>query len=275
MVWYPGKAAFRVGAVVGTQWDDVNIGDNSVAMGGYTVASGGYSTAIGNSTTASGLGDTAIGVSNTASGGGSTALGTLTTASGVFSTALGIWTIASGVGSTAIGSFASTNGMEGSFVYGDYSTQSNVEAAANNQFVVRASGGFRFRTAADLGTGCDLPAGSGVFACTSSRQAKDSVRAVDVDTVLARLRAVPVTSWSYMGETGVRHMGPFAEDFHAAFALGVDNTSIGLLDIDGVNLAAIQALDARTQRLQEENAAIKAELAALRQAMVALTRQQR
>jgi hypothetical protein len=52
----------------------------------------------------------------------------------------------------------------------------------------------------------------------------------------------------------VRHLGPFAEDFHAAFGLGVDERSIGLLDIDGVNFAAVQALERRTavQAKQEE-----------------------
>jgi len=32
LMWYPGKAAFRVGIVSGTQWDDVNIANTGCAM---------------------------------------------------------------------------------------------------------------------------------------------------------------------------------------------------------------------------------------------------
>jgi predicted RNase H-like nuclease (RuvC/YqgF family) len=50
----------------------------------------------------------------------------------------------------------------------------------------------------------------------------------------------------------VRHLGPTAQDFHAAFGLGgADNTHIATVDADGVALAAAQALDARTQRQQQ------------------------
>ncbi|RLC33444.1 MAG: hypothetical protein DRZ76_04345, partial [Candidatus Nealsonbacteria bacterium] len=38
MLWYPRKAAFRVGYVDGTQWDDANIGSYSTAMGAQTTA---------------------------------------------------------------------------------------------------------------------------------------------------------------------------------------------------------------------------------------------
>jgi hypothetical protein len=60
-------------------------------------------------------------------------------------------------------------------------------------------------------------------------------------------------------------MGPFAEDFFAAFGLGTDTRAIGLLDIDGVNFAAVKALEARTAELQArtaEVAQLRAELSA-------------
>jgi len=49
MIWYPRKGSFRAGAVTGTQWDNGNIGDYSVALGYNTTASGANSIAIGNS----------------------------------------------------------------------------------------------------------------------------------------------------------------------------------------------------------------------------------
>jgi hypothetical protein len=67
MMWYPRKAAFRVGTIAigvlmdGTEWNDVNIGDNSFASGYGAKASGPVSTAIGDQTVASGDYATALG----------------------------------------------------------------------------------------------------------------------------------------------------------------------------------------------------------------------
>lgn len=64
--------------------------------------------------------------------------------------------------------------------------------------------------------------------------------------------SLPIQRWSCISEPGVRHLGPFAEDFHRAFALGTDERSLGLLDLAGVNLAATQALEERTRTLQAQ-----------------------
>lgn len=71
-----------------------------------------------------------------------------------------------------------------------------------------------------------------------------------------------MTTWQYKMETGttVRHLGPMAQDFHAAFKLGANDTSIATLDEAGVALATIQGLN---QKLEKENAALKARLAKL------------
>ena len=102
MMWYPKSAAFRVGEVTGTQWDDANIGGQSTAMGYNTKASGYFSTAMGYSSTASGNGSIAMGYSSTASGYTSTSMGLSTNASGSYSTAMGSSTIASSDFSTAM-----------------------------------------------------------------------------------------------------------------------------------------------------------------------------
>ncbi|MHA4739041.1 hypothetical protein [Dyadobacter sp. MSC1_007] len=56
-----------------------------------------------------------------------------------------------------------------------------------------------------------------------------------------------------------------AQDFYAAFgAEGIgSDTTINSSDIDGVNMAAIQALEKRTRALQEENDQLKARLATM------------
>ncbi|MCD4697998.1 MAG: tail fiber domain-containing protein [Bacteroidales bacterium] len=104
LIWYPRKAAFRAGYVQNDEWDDVNIGNYSTAMGLGNTASGNASTAMGNGAIASGDLSTAMG-NSTASGNYSTAMGQVTTASGDYSTAMGQRTRAIARSSTAIGSY--------------------------------------------------------------------------------------------------------------------------------------------------------------------------
>jgi trimeric autotransporter adhesin len=304
LMWYPRKAAFRVGRVSGSQWDEANIGPYSTAMGSNTTASGDYTTATGASTAASGHYSTALGVSTTASGYASTALGILTTASGAYSTAMGYSTTASGEASTAMGYSttasgtystamgqgtrasgnystamgrrASTQGFSGSFVYGDATTAGDtVRASAAHQATWRTTGGFRIFTNTGLTTWCLIPAGGTAWSCTSSRLEKENFAEVDGEDVLRRLRSVPVTSWNGIAEgPRVRHIGPMAQDWHAAFALNDDPLTIHQGDMAGVSLAAIQALDGRTRgvpemeerirQLEAENAAVTREAASLR-----------
>lgn len=116
MMFYPGKCAFRAGSVNGTQWNNVNVGRVSTAMGANTIASGDVSTAMGDGPTASGDGSTAMGHTTTASGFASTAMGVLTNASGYYSTAMGDGTAASGVASTAMGYDSKAKGFSSTVV---------------------------------------------------------------------------------------------------------------------------------------------------------------
>jgi hypothetical protein len=96
---------------------------------------------------------------------------------GLAAVTIGYNVTANGDHSFALGKFASTNGFSGSLVWGDGSATSSLNtfnAIANNEFAARATGGFRFRTNLAGTTGCNLPAGSGVFNCTSSRTTKEN-----------------------------------------------------------------------------------------------------
>ncbi|MGH3548980.1 MAG: tail fiber domain-containing protein [Pseudonocardiaceae bacterium] len=71
--------------------------------------------------------------------------------------------------------------------------------------------------------------------------------------VLTRLTALPVSTWRYRWEpAGVRHLGPMAQDWHAAFELGQDETTIPVVDAHGVLLVAIQALHRQVGELRAE-----------------------
>lgn len=80
------------------------------------------------------------------------------------------------------------------------------------------------------------------------------------EQVLAGVESLPMTTWSYKTEPGVRHVGPMAQDFHAAFNVGEDDRHIAEVDESGVALAAIQGLN---QKLEEQNKEKDAEIATL------------
>jgi hypothetical protein len=61
--------------------------------------------------------------------------------------------------------------------------------------------------------------------------------------------ALPLSWWVYKGYD-VRHIGPMAQDFHAAFDLGRDEKGLDGADLDGVALAAIQGLYRENQDLK-------------------------
>jgi hypothetical protein len=105
MMWYPDKAAFRVGYVTGSQWNKDNTGDYSFASGYATIASGYNSTALGGASVASNSYSFAAGSANTASGLAATALGNNNIASGPVATAMGDNNIASGFFSTVTGRY--------------------------------------------------------------------------------------------------------------------------------------------------------------------------
>ncbi len=69
---------------------------------------------------------------------------------------------------------------------------------------------------------------------------------------------MPISTWNYKAQDdSIRHMGPMAQDFNAAFGLGVSDKLIDTIDPDGVALAAIQGLnETMVERLAEKDAEI-------------------
>jgi hypothetical protein len=104
---------------------------------------------------------------------------------------------------------------------------------------------------------------------TSDRHAKTNFSSLDTLAVLEKVAALPISRWNYKTDaSSLNHIGPMAQDFHAAFGLnGSDDTHINAVDAQGVALAAIQGLNAKlersNQKLQAENARLRALLANL------------
>ncbi len=109
--------------------------------------------------------------------------------------------------------------------------------------------------AIDTWTGAHLTAG-GAWTNASDRNRKQNIVRFDPKDALARLRQLPVYQWNYIAEgDGVLHVGPMAQDFHAAFGLnGGDDTHITTVDADGVVMASVVAVADETDALRKENA---------------------
>jgi hypothetical protein len=94
----------------------------------------------------------------------------------------------------------------------------------------------------------------GVFVSSSDRNAKEHFQPVNTREVLEKVAALPMTRWNFKEDASHEHLGPMAQDFHAAFGLGIDDKHIATVDADGVALAAIQGLN---EKLEEKEARIR------------------
>lgn len=91
----------------------------------------------------------------------------------------------------------------------------------------------------------------GAVLSNSDRNLKENIKPVDPGTILEKVMALPISTWNYnYDDDQIPHIGPMAQDFHAAFGLGVNNKTIAAMDKDGVALAAIQGLN---QKLNSKN----------------------
>ena len=316
LLWYADKAAFRVGytsSFNNNLWTKNNIGAYSfaagqlsnasgfaaLAIGSGCIASGNYSVALGSSSatatqatalgnsSATGIGAVALGGAQ-ASGMHAVSLGFATTASGNNSVVLGYQSSANGHNSTALGNYVSTSGFSGAFALGDNSTTTVMPSFVNNGFRARFVGGYRLFTTPittdGTAIGALLNTNQSSWSAISDVHRKENFIDVDGESFLKKIAGMHLTTWNYKGQDvrTLRHYGPMAQDFFAAFGrdeLGKigDDTSINQQDFLGVNLIAIQALEKRTASmdemknqilaLQHANAKLEAELKKLQEAL--------
>jgi hypothetical protein len=190
--------------------------------------------------------------------------------------------IAAGDFSVAVGRNVRINAdHDGAFLFGDQ-IAFLFNSVSANEFAARATGGVRFVTAVDgAGTptaGAILPAGGGAWLALSDANLKDNFQPVDSLFILEQVAGMPITSWNYeTQDPSIRHIGPMAQDFFAAFNLGEDERYISTIDADGVALAAIQGLYQRVEQqdgeittLQQENDRLRTQLADIDARLTAL-----
>jgi len=233
----------------------VSGGRDNVATGEHTTVSGGrWNSATGQYSTIGGGGGPNDVDSNSTAGQFATVPG------GRMNQASGSYAFAAGYGASAT--------HHGSFVWADGSG-TGVASERNNQMRFAADGGARFDDgtswvnlyddATDLittSTGAHLTIG-GTWTNASDRNLKEDFSDIDRSELLERIASLPIQEWSYKAEgDDVRHIGPTAQDFRAAFGLGGDDVSISTIDPAGIALAAIQELQKKTTELDNKAAEI-------------------
>jgi uncharacterized small protein (DUF1192 family) len=261
-------AATADGAIVGGNQNRLSGQASFLGGGVYNNLSGTYGAVAGGYTNkmSAEYGFIGAGSSNTVSGEAAVVAG------GQGSYAEGAYaTVPGGYDNNAAGELSFAAGFKsyaryaGSFVWSDYASGATLlESTAVNQFLARATGGFTLWTNAANTVGATLAPGSGTWASASDRNLKTDVARIDDAAVLDKVAALPISRWSYKSERGVRHVGPMAQDFYAAFGVGEDDKHITSIDEDGVALAAIKALHARVAAMDAENAHLRAQLARYR-----------
>jgi hypothetical protein len=268
------KAGDLIGSTSGATHATVGGGFNNAAMGADSTVGGGRNNrAIGNaSVVPGGERNEASGIRAAVSG------GALNTASGLESAVIGgFGNAATATRSIAGGSFARAV-HPGCIVLGDEALgpANAVTCGAANQFIVRARGGVYLFTGGttDLTyTGVYVSPGSSSWLTYSDRAGKHDLAVVDPVEVAKRVASLPMATWRWKHEGGeVRHMGPMAQDFHAAFGLGPSERHIATVDADGVALAAIQGLHRMLRDRDEALARHRAEIDELRARVDALAR---
>jgi len=124
----------------------------------------------------------------------------------------------------------------------------------------------------NTGAGTHMNVVAKTFNPTSDRNAKQDFVPVDTAAILEKVLALPMSEWAFKSETQTRHIGPMAQDFHAAFGVGPDDKHIATVDADGVALAAIQGLNRKLEdelkRRDAENAELRKELSAIKALLV-------
>ncbi|MBL0124774.1 MAG: tail fiber domain-containing protein [Betaproteobacteria bacterium] len=214
----------------------------------------------------------------TIGGGSGNQAGFLATApGGVNNIATGAYSFAAGRGAfTALSATVGAARHAGTFLWADSNangtTLQQFFSTAEDQFAVRARGGVAFRVASTT----DANTGAGCSSCPPVARhrgvahpiaiSKEAISDISPMEFLGKVAALPLSTWSFKG-TDRRHMGPMAQDFRAAFGLGVDDKNITTSDVGGVALAAIQGLYQLLHERDGEIARLKSneqELAKLR-----------
>ncbi len=241
---------------------------SALALGDNTKAAGFACTAMGFETTASSFYSTAMGELTTASGAASVAMGNTTTAAGSNSFVWGANSNATGNNSLVFGVNLFDGGHKGDAMFGDTDpwNAGSVGSGTDDQMICRFNNGYYFLTGGNTNrTGILANHGDNSWSVISDSTKKEKIIPVDEEALLKKISEFKLGTWNYKGQDPkiYRHYGPMAQDFHHAFgrdSIGTigNDTLINQSDLMGVSFTAIQALEKRTEKIEQQQQQISA-----------------
>ncbi|ARZ72529.1 hypothetical protein SMD11_6953 [Streptomyces albireticuli] len=125
-------------------------------------------------------------------------------------------------------------------------------------------------------TRAQVLAGPAGLASAATAATTGPAEAVNGHQVLEEVLRLPVSTWRYHWDPpDVRHLGPMAQDWHAAFGLGDNDVTISATDTNGVALVCIQALHRRIEDLTAQVETLREQVGRLDRPPLAETAERR
>lgn len=160
-----------------------------------------------------------------------------------------------------VGNIAATGGSQGTYIelakglgsLPGYPSNTYPTLKTDFSYIYFSAGG---AYSAHMSTG-------GVWTAVSDKNKKENFIPLNSQEVLKKIGQLPIMEWNFKEENaGVRHIGPFAQDFYKAFKLnGTDDTMMSNIDPTGVALVGIQGLLERSREQQKQINELKEEIA--------------
>src|SRR5581483_8559429 len=175
-------------------------------------------------------------------------------------------------GSSTLGVWSElVNNSAGGHSWAILSAGSSNSEGAGNLIYTDQTGGGKIVMHGSL----DVPSCTGCTNSSSDRNVKSNFAPVNNRSVLERLVGIPIQTWNYNSDpASIRHIGPMAQDFYAAFGVGSDDKHINLLDEGGVAFAAIQELYKSNQAKDQQINDLTKRIEALEKVVEKLTKPQ-
>ena len=267
-------------------------GAKSVAIGFLSKTNGEQSVAIGQYCTTDGLNSFAIGYSdstgdavllntsdrNYASGTGAFAIGCKNQSTGTNSFAIGKYNTASATNSFALGTGVKIkSNAEGSFVWRSslsMDTSDDHVKVGSVHFICGPNNGNEFRISFGMvSTGINVNSETGyAWANVSDINLKENLVEHIYSDTLARIMEMPIYTYNFKTTaSGIKSIGPVAQDFNRLFPSDKDPLSIVDRDMCGVALAGVRGvklgLDSLSESTDSRITALETRIATLEAAM--------
>ena len=219
-------------------------------IGNNNNISGSYTTIIGSDNNIATTRCVILGFNNHAELSTAVSIGNNVFTKGITSTSIGHTIYNSSDYTTVLGYNLFSHNRDGSFLWGDYTTDTVLNNTLTNSFGIRASGGTSFYTDSNLSVGVFLLPGAGSWSMVSDSTKKKNI--IPLSDSTSQFKDIETYSWAYIAEPdSIRHIGPMAQTFNELI-MNKKSNYINSSDIDGIILYEIQQLSKEMKEFEKE-----------------------